>query len=127
MKSKITPKQALLVSALLTSPTLTAAAQATGISDVTAWRWLRLPQVEQAYRDARRQVVHQAITNLQRVCTKAVDTLEAVMGNRRASPGSRVSAARATLELAIRAVELEDLEARIAALEARIAEQEKHP
>ena len=119
----VTRNQARLVSALLTAPTLTEAAKAAGVSDVTAWRWLKLPAVAAAYREARRAVVHQAMTRLQQVCGTAVDTLEAIMGDPEATPSSRVTAARCALDLAVKAVELEDLEARITALEHRLQEK----
>jgi phage terminase small subunit len=119
----LTRKQALLVSALLTAPTLTAAAKAAGVSDVTAWRWLKLPEVEAAYREARRAVVHQAMTRLQQVCGTAVETLEEIMGDAEAPTSSRVTAARCALDLAVKAVELEGLEARITALEQRLKEK----
>jgi hypothetical protein len=52
----------------------------------------------------------------------AVETLEAIMQDSEAPASARVSAAKAVLEMAIKAVELEDLEARITALE-----QQAHP
>jgi hypothetical protein len=42
------------------------------------------------------------------------------MKNTKAPSSSRVSAARAVLEMALKGVELEDLEARISALEASV-------
>lgn len=64
---------------------------------------------------ARRQVVAQA--QLQRATGKAVMTLIAVMDDPEAPHAAKVTAARTILEQAIRAIELDDLEARIQALE----------
>ncbi len=60
----------------------------------------------------------QAIARLQQVSSAAVCTLETVMTDDTERGATRVAAARVVLELALRAVELEDLEQRIAMLEA---------
>src|SRR5262249_47963459 len=110
------------LSALLTAPTLTKAAHQAGIGDVTAWRWMKDEGFQDAYRAARREVVQHAITQVQQATGEAVETLCTVMRDAEAPARARVSAARAILETAIKAVELEDLEARIIALEARAQE-----
>ena len=115
---KLSRKQEALISALLLEPTLAEAAQAAGIGEVTAWRWLQDAAFQAAYREARREVVRHAITQVQRATGEAVETLRNVMQDADAPASARVSAAKAVLETAVKAVELEDLEARIAALEA---------
>jgi len=114
---KLTRKQEALISALLTAPSLAAAAQTAGIGEVTAWRWLKEPTFQTAYRDARRAVVQQAITQVQQATGEAVETLRTVMQDPEAPASAKVSAAKNILDMAVKAVELEDLEARIAALE----------
>ena len=114
---KLTRKQEALISALLTAPSLAAAAQQAGLSEVTAWRWLKDATFQAAYREARRAVVQHAITQVQQATGEAVETLRSVMQDAEAPASARVSAAKAVLETAIKAVELEDLEARIVALE----------
>ena len=115
---KLSRKQEQLVSALLTEPTLRAACAIVKIADSTAYRWLKVPAVEEAYRRARYETVRQAVAQIQRAATKAVGTLVAVMDEVDAGASARVSAAKVVLELALRGVELEDLVARVAALEA---------
>ena len=114
---KLTRKQEALISALLTAPSLAAVAQQAGLSEVTAWRWLKDATFQAAYREARRAVVQHAITQVQQATGEAVETLRGVMQDAEAPASARVSAAKAVLETAIKAVELEDLEARIVALE----------
>ena len=114
---KLSRKQEALISALLTAPRLADAAQTAGIGEVTAWRWLKDATFQAAYREARRQVVQQAIVQVQHATGTAVQTLLAVMADPEATASARVSAARTILDTAVKAVELEDLEARIAALE----------
>ena len=115
---KLSRKQELAISALLTCPTLLAAAQQCGLAEVTLHRWLKGAAFQAAYREARRAVVQHAMTQLQQATGEAVDTLRAVMQDAEAPASAKVSAAKAILETAVKAVELEDLEARIAALEA---------
>ena len=111
-------KQELAISTLLTCPTLLAAAQQCGLAEVTLHRWLKLEAFQAAYREARRAVVHHAIAQVQRATGEAVETLRQVMQDINAPASAKVSAAKTILETAVKAVELEDLEARIATLEA---------
>ena len=115
---KLSRKQEALISALLTTPTLADAAHTAGIGEVTAWRWLKDATFQAAYREARRQVVQQAIVQVQQATGEAVATLRQVMQAAEAPASAKVSAAKTILETAVKAVELEDLEARIVALEA---------
>lgn len=65
---KLSRKQEALISALLLAPTLADAAHTAGIGEVTAWRWLKDPAFQTAYREARRAVVQQAITEVLSKC-----------------------------------------------------------
>jgi hypothetical protein len=116
---KLSRKQEALISALLTTPTLADAAHTAGIGEVTAWRWLKDATFQATYRDARRAVVQHAIAQVQRATGEAVETLRSVMQDAEAPASARVSAARVVLETAVKAVEVEDLEARITAIEAQ--------
>ena len=114
----LTPRQEQSITALLVQGSLQAAAGASGIHEKTLRRWLRDDTAFQmAYREARRQVVQQAIVQVQQATGEAVETLRKVMQAADAPASAKVSAAKAILETAVKAVELEDLEARIVALE----------
>jgi len=117
MPGEINPKQQKALDALLISPTHDAAAKAAGIGTVTLWRYLKDETFVAAYRDARRESVTLAVTQLQRACTQAVYTLLVVARDAEAAPGARVSAARTILDMSLKAVELEDLAVRVEALE----------
>lgn len=124
--AKLSQRQELAISALLTEPSLLDAAQRAGIGERTLRRWLHAPEYQAfqvAYRSAKRSVVEQAITQVQQATGKAVTTLLAVMDDPRSAASAKVSAAKAVLEQAIRAVEIDDLETRIAALEAQNRER----
>jgi uncharacterized protein YggE len=119
--AELTRKQGEAIAALLSGPTITDAAKRAGVGERTLFRWLQQDAAfQQAYREARRQAVQHAIAQIQQVASTAVKTLGAIMKSTKAPSGSRVSAARAVLEMALKGVELEDLEARIAALEAAV-------
>jgi hypothetical protein len=120
---KLSRKQEQTIAVLLTCDSLTAAAAGCGIAEATLHRWLKEPDFQTAYREARRQVVQHAITQVQRATGEAVETLRAVMQDADAPASARVSAARVVLETAVKAVELEDLESRIAALESQSQER----
>jgi len=114
---KLTTKQEGAIVALLASPSIAEAAKKVGIGTRTLFRWLQDPAFREAYRDARRETVSHAIAMLQAGAMEAVETLRNVMRDAEANAATKVSAAKAVLELSIKAVEVEDLEARIAALE----------
>ena len=117
---KLNRKQEQAISGLLTMRTMAEAAIMAGVGESTLRRWLKNRNFVEEYRIARRQCVAVALNNLGRVCSQAVHTLEEVMSNADATPSSRVSAAKAALDVVIKVCEQEDLEQRIATLEAII-------
>jgi DNA-binding MurR/RpiR family transcriptional regulator len=117
------PKHDKFLAALLSAPTIQAAAKLAGISEATALRYLKEPEFAGAYRDARREMVALAITGLQRASGDAVGVLLAVANDPDAPASSRVSAARCILDTALRAVEIEDVAVRVSALEVLLREQ----
>jgi phage terminase small subunit len=119
---KLSRKQDQAITALVTCPSITAAAAQCGLAEVTLRRWLKQDGFQQTYREARRQVVQQAVVQVQHATSTAVQTLLAVMQDTAAPASARVSAAKAIFETALKGIELEDLEARIAALEAAAPE-----
>jgi hypothetical protein len=116
-------KQARAVLALLEHPTLKDAAAAVGVGETTLWRWSQTPEFKATYMDARREAVRQSIAHLQSATGEAVTCLRDVMKSTKASDAAKVSAARAVLELAMKAVEIEDLAERLATLEKLMADK----
>jgi transposase-like protein len=110
------PRQAeAAIAALLTEPTVEAAAQRVGINESTLLRWLKEPEFGNEYRTARRLVVEGAVGRLQQTATQAVDAL--AWNLQCGIPAVEVGAAKAVLDQALKAVELMDLVERVAALE----------
>jgi phage terminase small subunit len=121
----LTPKQELLLVALLATGEAKRAAEQAGVSETSAWRWLQTEAFQTRYRQARRQLVEVAMSQLQADCGAAARVLREVAEDASVLASSRVAAAKTILELSIKAVELSDLAERVARLEELLAEQEK--
>ena len=112
-------RQERAIVALLSEPSIEAAAKTSDVSDVTIWRWMKQPDFRARLRDARRAVVEGAIGRLQQAATEAVTTLQRNLTC--GTPAVEVRAATAILDQAIKAVELFDVVERVEQLEARLA------
>jgi len=115
----LTPKQHKALAALLSEPTVTAAAANVGIGERTLHTWLREPAFDAAYTAARHDAVGLAVGRLQHATGIAVDALIDVLDTQYtpAPAAVRVSAAKVIIEYALRFRELDELESRIAQLE----------
>jgi len=119
-RSKLGRRRELALVALLESRDLKEAAEKVGVSEVTLWRWLRREDFRNAFRELKKEAVSLAISRIQQVCGEAVETLREVMTLGKGE-APRVQAAKAILELALKALEIEELEERIEALEKRVS------
>ncbi len=77
--SKIGRKQEDAIAALLTQRNVEEAARAAGIGVRTLLRWMKLPEFQSAYRQARRDAFGQAIARLQQGTSPAATTLLKIM------------------------------------------------
>ena len=114
------------IEALLTFPTLAAAAKYAGVGEYTLRRWLREPAFDAAYRQARQESLRLAIGRLSQVATCAVSTLVRVMADKTSPQAAKVTAAKAILDTALRASEVDDLKEQVAQLEARLEAITRH-
>jgi len=117
----ISRKQDTAIGALLSRPTISAAAESVGIGESTLRRWLKDRDFLAAYRAARREAVSQAVGHLQAACSVAVLALTDISQDVSCPASARVSAARTVLELALKGVELEDLAVRVEELELQVS------
>ncbi|MBI9083351.1 MAG: hypothetical protein JEZ11_07115 [Desulfobacterales bacterium] len=117
---KIARNQEKAIVALLSCPSVPSAAREAKVSQRTLYRWLDLGPFQRAYREARQKVVSHAVAAIQGAMSEATGTLRAVMKDSDAPASSRVAAARAVLDLGLRAVEIEDIEERVRAIENQI-------
>ena len=112
---KLSRKQELAVSAVLSSKTLSAAAELAGVSSRQLATWMKLPSFQAALRRARQRILESTVSRLLNASGAAVETLERNLtcGN---FP-SENAAAKTLLEMGVKGVELLDLAARIERLE----------
>jgi hypothetical protein len=113
-------KQEKAIAALLSEATISAAAERSGVSEVTLYRWIKLPVFRDAYRAARREVVEKAVAQLQQSSWAASTTLQQLLFSK--SDSIRLRAAVAIFNQANKGIELIDFDERLAALEAQATE-----
>lgn len=109
------------IAALMSSPTIETAAERVGLNERTLRRWLDREHFRRALRREQRAVMTSVTSQLQRLASKAVGALEGVLDDGEAPHASKVTAARAVLEMAREDIQLSELSERIEELEARQA------
>lgn len=125
--SKFGQKMEEAVTALLTQRNLDEAAKAVGISTNTLLAWMKQPEFQAAYREAKRAAFSQAIGRLQQGSVAAATALLKTILDPNTPASVRVRAAECVLNHGLRALEVEDIEARVAALEASATDQGSRP
>jgi hypothetical protein len=115
--AKFGRKKEEAVAALLTHRSIDEAAKSIGIGTQTLLRWLKIPEFDAAYRQARRAAFSQSTARLQQATSAAVSTLLKIMVDQNTPASTRVRAAGSVLDHASKAIEIEDVEVRVAALE----------
>jgi hypothetical protein len=121
--SKLRRKQEQAISALLSAKNHEEAAKSIGVSVATLERWLKLPEFDRAFREARLVFFRQSTTRLQQASGAAVTTLLRILVDPAAPLAVKARCAYYVLDQTRKGVETEDLEARVADLE-RAAKQE---
>jgi hypothetical protein len=106
-------KKEVAIVALLTQRNIEEAARVTGVSASTLMNWMRDPEFDTAYREARRAAFGQSISRPMHATTAAVSTLLKIMLDPSAPASTKVRAADSVLNHATKAIELEDIEARV--------------
>ena len=115
--SKLGRKKDAAVLALLSQRSVDEAARVAGVGPRTLYRWMKEPEFDAAYRDAKRAAFSQSIARLHQMASAAVTTLGKAMVDPSTPPATKVRAADSILDHTAKAIELEDLEARLADLE----------
>src|SRR5215469_4739426 len=95
--SKFARKKEQAIAALLTQRTTEDAARSVGIGSATLLRWLRDPEFDAAYRQARRAAFGQSIARLQQGASAAASTLLKVMVDASSPASCRLRAADSVL------------------------------
>jgi hypothetical protein len=115
-------RRALFVAALAQGATVLDASTTAGISERTAHRWFRQPDIAAAVEEARTATLSHARLRLLGLVDRAADTLGEVMAHSTAD-AAKVAAARTVLAQALRFDERDELERRLAELEAAVEAQ----
>ncbi len=113
-------RQKQFVQTLLTSRSAREAARRCGIGEKTAYRWLRLPQVQAALAEAESEALTAAMRRLLALQDGAVDALEDLINQRGLSPFERLRAVQAVFDNLLRLRGAASFEARLAEIERRI-------
>jgi hypothetical protein len=112
-------KREQAVAALLSSPSVAAAAQKAGVSERTLRSWLKDAEFTALYRAARRDIVEAAVTLVQQTMATAAATLHRNLTC--GAPAAEIAAAKFLWEQGLAAVSIFDHEQRLQALEAASA------
>jgi transposase-like protein len=110
-------KKEAAIEALLTERNVEEAARSIDIGTQTLRRWMKIPEFEDAYIEARRAAVAQSNARVQQASSAAVTTLLKIMVDGNAPASTRVRAADSVLDHAKQAIEIDDIQARLNALE----------
>jgi hypothetical protein len=113
------------ISALLTQRNIEEAARTAGIGTQTLIRWMKVPEFQTAYREARRAAFSQSIARLQQGTSAAASTLLKIMLDQTSPASTRVRAAECIMNHAAKAMELEDIGVRVTALEEAAKDQNR--
>ena len=95
--TKFGRKKEEAIAALLTQRNIEEAAKAVGIGANTLLRWLKVPEFDAAYREARHAAFRQSVARLQQASGAAVSTLLKIMVDTSAPHSTRVRAADSVL------------------------------
>jgi transposase-like protein len=122
--TKFARKKEEAIAALLTQRNIEEAAKAVGIATNTLLKWMKLPEFQKAYREARRAAFSQSIARLQQGTSAAATTLIKLLLDPNTPASVRARVADSIFAHASKAIEIEDIEARVSELE-RAAEETK--
>ena len=116
-RGKLGLKQEEAILALLTQRSVDEAARIAKVVPRTLYRWMKDPDFNAAYREAKRAAFSQSIARLHQMSSAAVSTLGKVMVDANTPASTKVRAADSILNHTTKAIEIEDIAARVAALE----------
>lgn len=117
---RLTEKQRRALACLLAAPTAKAAARMAGISERQMKRYRADPTFQRAYKEAQTELLEEAVNQSRQHLTGALTALAEIAEDANVPPAARVSAARATVELALKLGEQLDIMARLDELEQQI-------
>lgn len=122
----MTARQKKALAALISSPTIKAAAKASGIGYTTIRRWLKEDEAfAQAYRDAAAEVMDDAVFLARNSITPALLTLRQIISDKGQAGAVRSQASRTLLEYGAKLTERGDVLDRLDKLEKSMQEEDQ--
>jgi hypothetical protein len=115
--SEVSAKHERAIIALLTEPSVKRAAAAAEIGESTLWRWLKDDTFNKAYLDTKRKSFQQSSARIQHYTSDAASVFQSIMNDPKQPASARINAAKAVMQHATAATELEDYNQRLSALE----------
>jgi len=122
--TKFGKKQEEAIAALLTQRTIEEAAKSIGVGTAILLRWQKLPEFAAAFRAAKKAAFGQTVARLQYASSAAASVLLKVLADPATPASTKVRAAESVLTHTIKAMEVDDIEARVTELE-RAQEENK--
>lgn len=102
-------KTELLISALLTHPTIKEASDATGIPESTIYNYLKKPSFKEKYNKAKFDIIKQTTTYLQGLMSDTVRIIHDIASDEEIQPQARITACRTLLEYSVKFTETNDI------------------
>lgn len=118
----LSKKQTDFIIALMTCDTIAQAHEVAGISQASAYKYLKDPAFKRAMSEMRMELMRSVTNKLMNSGTQAVDALIGVLNDRNAPHTAIVSASRTILEHLTKTFELSDIVDRLEQLEERYNE-----
>ena len=125
--SKFGRKKEAAIAALLTQRNVEEAARTAGIGTQTLYRWMKEPEFQAAWLEARRAAMFQANARLQQASSAAVSTLLRMMVDSTVPASVRMRAADCVLSRGNEGLKNEDFEVRLSGLERSVGSGKERP
>ena len=111
-------KRELILTALLSNPTVREASAAVGVPEQTIYSWLRKPEFKAEYEKRKRELMDDTRSYLQVRLQEANAVVFSIMHDSEAPSQTRLNAARTVFEYCAKLTEQADIISRLDALEA---------
>lgn len=122
--AELSAKQQALILALIAGQDIRAASKTAGITETTAYRWLKLPHFAQAYKEAKNHVFEEALDTLKSLVPRAIDTLiKHIDAETEPTASTQARVSLALIEQAINLFKFSELEEKIAEFEQWLKQQ----
>jgi transposase len=122
-EKELTPKQQQVILLLAKGATIVDAAKDVGISEKTLDRWKTLPAFKAVLRLAEDELYSEAMAQLKKLASKAIECLERNMNPEEAAPYVQVAAASKLLDAGLQVVKVQELEKLLADFETRLQDE----